>query len=90
MLIFIFVSTIFVRGGFQPYPLNVRDAYSSDKLQLGSLSLNGIYTTLDSLYQVAKGKELSCTLQKLQFPLKPAREVLRYSIENDKEKSIRQ
>lgn len=40
---------ISVRGGFQGIPISVHDAFESESVELGVLSLNGVYTTLNSL-----------------------------------------
>jgi len=46
---------VFIRGGFQMKPLGVRNAFTDEKMELGMLSLNGIYTTLSTLYNKKNG-----------------------------------
>lgn len=46
---------IFIRGGFQMKPLGVRNAFENEKLELGMLSLNGIYTTISTFYNRKDG-----------------------------------
>lgn len=45
------------RGGFQGQPLGVRHAFVEERMELGMLSLNGIYTTLHAIGgQLGQGK----------------------------------
>lgn len=47
---------VFIRGGLQMKPLGVKDAFRSEHVELGVLSLNGLYTTYNSLYESARGR----------------------------------
>lgn len=59
------LSVIFIRGGFQMKPLGVKNAFPSDRVTLGALSLNGVYTTFNTLYKAYKGQDPSAFLASL-------------------------
>lgn len=58
------LSVLLIRGGFQMKPLGVRDAFSGDHVELGVLSLNGIYTTISSLVHDGAGAKSMMTALK--------------------------
>ena len=45
------VAVVSIRGGLQPKPLRTSYAFINDKIVLGHLALNGIYTTLQAMYK---------------------------------------
>lgn len=51
----IVLSVIFIRGGIQSKPLGIKNAFQSENVELGILSLNGLYTSVDSIYRNYKG-----------------------------------
>ncbi|MFC1769485.1 LTA synthase family protein [Nitrospirota bacterium] len=57
LVIAIVLSIIFFRGGFQLKPLAVNHAFFHERMELGVLSLNGVFTTLDTLYNARKNKD---------------------------------
>ncbi len=57
VLLFIAITIVSIRGGFQLKPLGVRHAFTSDNEALGNLSLNGIYTSFQALYERLQSKE---------------------------------
>jgi phosphoglycerol transferase MdoB-like AlkP superfamily enzyme len=61
------LSVIFIRGGVQMKPLGVKNAFPSDKVTLGVLSLNGVYTTFNTLYKSYKGEDPSAFLASLSL-----------------------
>jgi phosphoglycerol transferase MdoB-like AlkP superfamily enzyme len=61
------LSVLLIRGGFQMKPLGVRDAFSGDHVELGVLSLNGIYTTISSLaHDGADAKSMMNALRRIR------------------------
>ncbi|MBI5141579.1 MAG: sulfatase-like hydrolase/transferase [Nitrospirae bacterium] len=61
------LSVLFIRGGLQMKPLGVRDAFSGDHVELGVLSLNGIYTTISSLaHDGAGAKSMMTALKRIR------------------------
>jgi len=57
---------VFIRGGLQAKPLGVKNAFSSDAVELGILSLNGIYTTFNALAESRDGRDPMAHLKSLQ------------------------
>lgn len=55
LVVFAGLCVFVARGGTQPKPLGINDAYFSEDLAVGALALNGIFTTLDNLNDMAKG-----------------------------------
>ena len=51
LLLFIFISIIAIRGGLQSRPLKPAMSFQNSNHALGSLALNGIYTTITALYK---------------------------------------
>lgn len=45
------ISVVLIRGGLQMKPLGIRNAFTDERIELGMLSLNGIYTTSNTLYE---------------------------------------
>lgn len=43
-------TVVFLRGGLQPKPLSVSDAFSHGRMELAALSLNGVYTSLTAFF----------------------------------------
>ncbi|MBI3609014.1 MAG: LTA synthase family protein [Nitrospirae bacterium] len=56
---------VFIRGGLQAKPLGVKNAFSSDAVELGILSLNGIYTTFNALAESRDGRDPVARLKSL-------------------------
>lgn len=50
-LVFVVIATIFIRGGLQDRPLRPAFAFDKGNVQLGHLSLNGVYTVLHSIWE---------------------------------------
>lgn len=48
------VTVIFIRGGFQLKPLGVSHAFLSANEAMGNLSLNGVFTTFQALYDFSR------------------------------------
>jgi len=67
-ILIIGLSVIFIRGGLQFKPLGVKNAFQNEKVELGILSLNGIYTTFNNLYKNLKGEERFAYLDSLNVP----------------------
>ena len=65
LLAVIVISVVFIRGGLQMKPLGVKDAFPGDKVTLGALSLNGVYTTFRTIYKSYKGQNPSAYLDAL-------------------------
>ncbi|MFQ5431484.1 MAG: LTA synthase family protein [Nitrospinota bacterium] len=59
------LSVVFIRGGLQMKPLGVKNAFPGDKVTLGALSLNGLYTTFNTLYKSYKGQDPAAFLDTL-------------------------
>jgi phosphoglycerol transferase MdoB-like AlkP superfamily enzyme len=65
LLAVIVISVVFIRGGLQMKPLGVKDAFPGDKVSLGALSLNGVYTTFNTIYKSYKGQDPAAFLDTL-------------------------
>ena len=63
----IVLSVIFIRGGLQMKPLGVKNAFPGDKVTLGALSLNGLYTTFNTLYKSYRGADPSAFMASLSL-----------------------
>lgn len=50
------ISIVGIRGGFQMRPMGVHTAFAGRDMQLGMLSLNGVYTTYHHFYSVLRGR----------------------------------
>ncbi|MCX7716283.1 MAG: LTA synthase family protein [Endomicrobia bacterium] len=55
--VFIIICTVFIRGGFQNRPLRPAFAFGKGSIQLGHLTLNGLYTVLHSFRETKKYTE---------------------------------
>lgn len=44
------LTVIFARGGVQMKPMSIKNAFANDRIELGALALNGIYSTFNTLY----------------------------------------
>lgn len=51
-----------IRGGVQMKPLGVKNAFLDDRVELGVLSLNGIYTTVNTFWDSNGGQAVANTL----------------------------
>ncbi len=67
-ILIIGISVISIRGGLQFKPLGVKNAFQNERVELGILSLNGIYTTFNTLYKNLKGEERFAYLDSLNVP----------------------
>ncbi|MBI5344939.1 MAG: sulfatase-like hydrolase/transferase, partial [Deltaproteobacteria bacterium] len=65
------VSVVFIRGGLQTKPLSIKNAFANEKTELGVLTLNGVYTTFNTLFNARDDKRLAARLKSL----KPAMEI---------------
>jgi len=45
------LTVVFIRGGVQNYPLTVRHAFVNQRVEIGMLGLNGVYTTVRYTYK---------------------------------------
>jgi phosphoglycerol transferase MdoB-like AlkP superfamily enzyme len=50
-LLIMALTTVLAVGGYRKKPLAVINAFDSDHVQLGNLSLNGIFTSINSIYK---------------------------------------
>ncbi len=64
-IVMIAFFVVFIRGGLQAKPLGVKNAFSSDAVELGILSLNGIYTTFNALAESRDGRDPVARLKSL-------------------------
>jgi hypothetical protein len=65
LLILIPLEVVFIRGGLQAKPMGVRSAYLNESVELGGLSLNGMYTSLFSLAERLDGRDPMTQLARL-------------------------
>ncbi|MBI5345219.1 MAG: hypothetical protein HZB83_07795, partial [Deltaproteobacteria bacterium] len=65
------VLFVFIRAGFQTKPLSIQNAFANEKTELGVLTLNGVYTTFNTLFNARDDKRLAARLKSL----KPASEI---------------
>jgi len=52
------LTVVLARGGVQMKPLSIKNAFSSDRIEVGTLALNGIYSTFNTLYNNNEDKNL--------------------------------
>jgi hypothetical protein len=65
LLILIPLEIVFIRGGLQAKPMGVRSAYLNESVELGGLTLNGLYTSLFSLAERFDGRDPVTQLTRL-------------------------
>ncbi|MEW6683251.1 MAG: sulfatase-like hydrolase/transferase [Nitrospirota bacterium] len=65
LLILISLEVVFIRGGPQAKPMGVRSAYLNESVELGGLTLNGLYTSLFSLAERLDGRDPVTQLARL-------------------------
>ncbi len=56
LAVILLLSVVFIRGGLQMKPLGVKNAFQDENVELGILSLNGLYTTFSTVYRSYKGE----------------------------------
>jgi len=56
--IVIALTVVFARGGVQMKPMSIKNAFASDRIELGALALNGIYSTFNTLYNTGEDKNI--------------------------------
>ena len=81
------LCVILARGGLQMKPLGVKNAFQNDKLELGILGLNGIYTTLSTYFDEYKGTDSLSELAGLNIPDGEAEKFFVDTIDHERERS---
>lgn len=66
LLILISLEVVFIRGGLQAKPMGVRSAYLNESVELGGVTLNGLYTSLFSLAERLDGRDSLSQLARLR------------------------
>jgi len=79
----IFITVVMIRGGFQWKPMGVKDAFKSENVELGILSLNGLYTTFNTLYHSYKGGDQFGELPELNLSPKDKEKFYRAMLSSD-------
>ena len=89
LLLMIPIEVVLIRGGLQSKPMGVRSALLNESVELGALSLNGLYTSLFSLADRLDGRDPIAHLRALDTGNSDAerREVLRRIVSEDREAS---
>ena len=57
LILLLGLAVLIIRGGVQDKPLEVNAAFISDNEAMGNLSLNGIYTTMQALWDITHSRE---------------------------------
>lgn len=65
LVILIALEVVFIRGGLQGKPMGVRSAYLNESVELGGLTLNGLYTSIFSLAERVDGRDPMTQLARL-------------------------
>lgn len=65
LLAVIALEVVFIRGGLQSKPMSVRSAFLNESVELGVLTLNGLYTSVISLGDRLDGRDPLAQLARL-------------------------
>lgn len=89
LLLLIPIEVVFIRGGLQSKPMGVRSAFLNESVELGVLTLNGLYTSLFSIAERLDGRDPIAHLRALDTGNRDAerREVLARIVSDDREAS---
>ncbi len=84
-LLIIALTVVFARGGVQMKPMSIKNAFASDRIELGALALNGIYSTFNTLYNTGEDKNLE-RLKSMKF--ENVADVAGFIVDREKESSV--
>ena len=83
-ILVVVLTVVFARGGVQMKPMSIKNAFANDRIELGALALNGIYSTFNTLYNTNDDKNIE-VLNAIKFENKA--DVAGFIVDRTKETS---